>query len=192
MSKKYILGLDVGVTSVGWGIIDENNNIINAGVRLFEEGKTKSNIDRRNFRGGRRIKARRKNRINDMKDLLVEYKIIPKNKYVSKINPYFARKKGLTSVLDNDELASALLHLAKRRGSSLETIDDEGKVLTLLKKHEEKLKEKYVVDLQIERLKEGKVRNNENIYKTKDYLKELEKYFPIIIYQMILKKKRLV
>lgn len=177
MSKKYILGLDVGVTSVGWGIIDENNNIINAGVRLFEEGKTKSNIDRRNFRGGRRIKARRKNRINDMKDLLVEYKIIPKNKYVSKINPYFARKKGLTSVLDNDELASALLHLAKRRGSSLETIDDEGKVLTLLKKHEEKLKEKYVVDLQIERLKEGKVRNNENIYKTKDYLKELEKIF---------------
>lgn len=177
MSKKYILGLDIGVTSVGWGIIDENNNIINAGVRLFEEGKTKSNIERRNFRGGRRIKARRRNRINDMKDLLVEYKIIPNTKYISKINPYFARKKGLTSVLNNDELASALLHLAKRRGSSLETVGDEGEVLSLLKKNEEKLKDQYVVDLQLERLKEGKIRDNENIYRTKDYLKELEKIF---------------
>ncbi len=177
MLKKYILGLDIGVTSVGWGIIDENNNIIKAGVRLFEEGKTKTNIDRRNFRGGRRIKARRRNRLNDMKDLLVEYKIIPSNKYVSRVDPYFARKKGLTNVLDNGELASALLHLAKRRGSSLETVGDEGKVLSLLKKHEKELKDKYVVELQLERLKEGKIRDNENIYKTKDYLKELDKIF---------------
>ncbi|MFA5720061.1 MAG: type II CRISPR RNA-guided endonuclease Cas9 [Acholeplasmataceae bacterium] len=176
MKRKLILGIDVGIASVGWGIIDENDNIIKAGVRLFEEGKTKSNTDRRGFRGGRRVKSRRRNRINDMKDLLIENKIIPSRDYISPINPYKARKKGLTSKLTNDELASALLHLSKRRGSSLETAGaDEGKVLSLLAKHDKELKDKYVVELQLERLSQGKIRDNENIYRTSDYLRELEK-----------------
>ena len=75
-----------------------------------------------------------------MRDLLVEYKIIPNKDYEPIINPYHARKKGLTQSLNNNELASVLLQLAKRRGSSLETTgDDEGKVLSLLAKHDKAL-----------------------------------------------------
>lgn len=32
-----ILGLDLGIASVVYGIIDENYNIIDYGVRLFDE-----------------------------------------------------------------------------------------------------------------------------------------------------------
>lgn len=34
MSNK-ILGLDIGISSVGWGIIDDEGNILAKGVRLF-------------------------------------------------------------------------------------------------------------------------------------------------------------
>ena len=35
---KYVLGLDIGITSVGWGIIDlETGEVIDYGVRLFKE-----------------------------------------------------------------------------------------------------------------------------------------------------------
>lgn len=39
---KYFLGLDIGITSVGWGVIDKNNNIIKCGVRLFDEADQKT------------------------------------------------------------------------------------------------------------------------------------------------------
>ena len=35
------LGLDIGVASVGWGIIDENYNVIDSGVRLFQKAVQK-------------------------------------------------------------------------------------------------------------------------------------------------------
>ena len=41
------LGLDIGVASVGWGIIDENYNVIDSGVRLFPEGSAEENLTRR-------------------------------------------------------------------------------------------------------------------------------------------------
>jgi CRISPR-associated endonuclease Csn1 len=34
---SYRLELYIGIASVGWGIVDENDNIIDAGVRLFPE-----------------------------------------------------------------------------------------------------------------------------------------------------------
>ncbi len=37
--SKLVLGLDIGITSVGYGIIDvENNEFVDYGVRLFKEG----------------------------------------------------------------------------------------------------------------------------------------------------------
>jgi CRISPR-associated endonuclease Csn1 len=38
---KYSLGLNISTTAIGWGIIDENSNIIDAGVRLFTEAGLK-------------------------------------------------------------------------------------------------------------------------------------------------------
>jgi len=62
-------------------------------------------------------------------------------------NPYKLRLKGLSKKLDNDELATILLHLAKRRGSSLEVVEEDstsnGELSTkaILSKNEALLKE---------------------------------------------------
>ncbi len=56
-----ILGLDLGVSSVGFGIIQEDSyEIIDYGVRLFEEGTAEKNLKRRTMRGARRLKAKKK------------------------------------------------------------------------------------------------------------------------------------
>ena len=72
-----ILGLDLGITSVGFGIIEEDTyKIVDYGVRLFEEGNADNNLTRRQLRGGRRLKERRKNRIVAIKHLLENNNII--------------------------------------------------------------------------------------------------------------------
>lgn len=179
---KKILGIDIGVTSVGWGIITEENKIVDQGVRLFDEVESKyKNSDRRDKRGSRRLIRRRKQRIYDMKSLLIANNII-KEDFNSSINPYEARLKGLTTKLSNDELASALLFYAKRRGSSLEVVDEDVKgseqsTKVLLSENEKRLQvDKYIVVSQLRALKEeGKIRDHSNVYKTEDYIKELTK-----------------
>ncbi|USS90223.1 type II CRISPR RNA-guided endonuclease Cas9 [Fructilactobacillus carniphilus] len=63
----YNLGLDIGTSSIGWAITDENNRLISVkghygiGARLFSEGQ--SAADRRGFRTTRRRLSRRKWRL---------------------------------------------------------------------------------------------------------------------------------
>ena len=64
------LGLDIGVASVGWGIIDENYNIIDSGVRIFPENTAKKNEDRRSMRSSRRRIRRKSFRLFRMKQML--------------------------------------------------------------------------------------------------------------------------
>ncbi|WP_343089419.1 type II CRISPR RNA-guided endonuclease Cas9, partial [Methanocalculus natronophilus] len=115
MVNNYVLGLDIGVTSVGWGIIDEKHEIVDAGVRLFEEADASDNETRREKRGSRRVKRRRKQRILEMKRLLKKEGLIT-DSFVHLQNPYALRVKGLKEKLTSDELATALLHIVKRRG----------------------------------------------------------------------------
>ena len=180
--KKYILGLDIGIASVGWGIIEhETGNVIDAGVRLFEEATAETNAKRRGFRSSRRLKRRKAFRISRLENLLKKNGILTSEYRTSKYNPYECRIKGLSSKLSNDELVCALLHIAKLRGSSLEVaIDennkDEGLAKDALKHNAKLLQDKYVCEVQIERLMTtGKIRGHENIFKTDDYLKELDK-----------------
>lgn len=71
--SNLVLGLDIGISSVGWGIInEETGEIIDAGVRLFEEADRNANEDRRNFRSARRLKRRRKHRLERTKEFLTE------------------------------------------------------------------------------------------------------------------------
>lgn len=80
MKKKFILGLDIGISSVGWGMIglDENNNpnrIVDVGVKIFsaaevpKTGASKTEV-RRNCRGIRRIIRRREFRVDRTRHLL--------------------------------------------------------------------------------------------------------------------------
>ena len=82
MSKKYILGLDIGISSVGWGLLelDDNNNpykIIDVGSRIFTPGEVEKTGDsrakeRREKRGARRISRRREFRLDRVRNLLYE------------------------------------------------------------------------------------------------------------------------
>ena len=104
--KKYVLGLDIGITSVGYGIIDiESGEVIDCGVRLFKEGTAENNLTRRTRRGSRRLNRRSNQRLLDLIDLLIEEKIIINDKDIDfSINPYEVRVKGLNNKLNNYEL----------------------------------------------------------------------------------------
>ncbi|RKJ40668.1 type II CRISPR RNA-guided endonuclease Cas9, partial [Butyricicoccus sp. 1XD8-22] len=102
-----VLGLDIGISSIGWGIIDNDSmEIIAAGVRLFEESTRNANEERRGFRGSRRLKRRRIHRLERTKKLFEEYGLP-----ISAIgtgNPYEIRCKALNEEVSLEELVIAL------------------------------------------------------------------------------------
>lgn len=181
--NEYVLGLDIGITSVGWGIIDNNNGIISSGVRLFDEqsGNDKiQNLTRRGKRSGRRVKRRRTQRLIDLKAYLIRNELITKDfSYLE--NPYNIRTKGLYSKLSQDELATALLHIAKKRGSILDVSDESDEASKLkgtLNSNSGELRHSnlYVCELQLQRLNNtGTVRGMKNVFHTDDYVKEAKK-----------------
>ena len=74
--EKYNVGLDIGTSSVGWCITDEENNILKNGkknmwgARLFNEGQTA--VTTRSFRGSKRRLERRKQRIKILQSLMLD------------------------------------------------------------------------------------------------------------------------
>ena len=177
--SKYVLGLDIGITSVGYGVIDvERNLFVDYGVRLFKEGTAADNETRRTKRGSRRLKRRKSNRLEDMRKLLQNNDL-----YVEEYrnyDPYQARVKGLKEELSLEELCAAIMHITKSRGTTLEALadesqDDEGTKATLSKNAKELNDGKYICEVQLDRLnKDHKVRGTENNFKTEDYVKELK------------------
>ena len=129
---KYVLGLDLGVASIGWAVMKYNENdepekLIDTGVVVFssldnDKGKL-YNADRRDKRGSRRVTRRRADRLRRTKGHIVSSGLISKdelhNLYNSKIrmdDVYSLRIKGLTEKLTNEELARVLVHYSKNRG----------------------------------------------------------------------------
>ncbi|MEG0093741.1 MAG: type II CRISPR RNA-guided endonuclease Cas9 [Erysipelotrichaceae bacterium] len=96
--KIYSIGLDIGTTSVGWSLVDDNYSILKHqgrnlwGVRLFEEGTTAA--ERRLSRGTRRRIQRRKQRISLLKMLVGDM--------VINVDPNFFMRleKGYATLLD--------------------------------------------------------------------------------------------
>ena len=80
--KNYVLGLDVGISSVGWGLLelDEFGNpykILDVGSRIFTPGEVEKTGDsrakeRREKRGARRVSRRREFRLDRVRNLLYE------------------------------------------------------------------------------------------------------------------------
>ena len=74
--KKLRLGLDIGTNSVGYALLDENNKLIKKnghafwGVRMFEEASTA--VDRRGYRCSRRRIARRRERVEIVRNLFAK------------------------------------------------------------------------------------------------------------------------
>lgn len=142
---KLVLGLDLGVTSVGWALIregcdsdgrvlrDEDGNILNAeivasGVRIFPattEDKTNApkNHKRRTSRGQRRLVMRKAKRRNELRDLLTSNNLLPTIESATSAaafeklgDPYTLRVRALSEPVEPFEVGRALYHLSKRRG----------------------------------------------------------------------------
>lgn len=136
---RRILGIDLGIASCGWGVIDVggiDGQIVAAGVRCFDAplidktGEPKS-ATRRTARGQRRIVRRRRQRMNAIRRLLREFGIltdqtsdalrralhrIAPNAQGSQVTPWTLRAAAHQRLLSNDELAVALGHIARHRG----------------------------------------------------------------------------
>ena len=140
-NNKFILGLDLGVGSVGWScvLLDEANHphrILDLGSRIFEPSGS-SVEDRRIARGSRRVLRRRKARAKRIRNLFAKHGYLSHNeieKFLNvkgqcKIDPYLARVKGKTEKLNMEELCVILIHYAKGRGfkSNRKSAEDNAK-----------------------------------------------------------------
>ncbi|MDE6264796.1 MAG: type II CRISPR RNA-guided endonuclease Cas9 [Paramuribaculum sp.] len=136
---KQILGLDLGHTSIGWGVVIENeepsetSSILGAGVRRvplsvdetkeFTEGKSiTTNAGRRQKRSARLNKHRYKLRRHSLKDLLLESGFINENTVFaetgsgSTFSAIALRAKAATQEISLEELGKVLMMLNKKRG----------------------------------------------------------------------------
>ena len=115
-----VLGLDIGIASVGVGILEKNSGkIIHANSRLFPAATADDNVERRKNRQARRLNRRKKHRGVRFQDLFEDYGLLTDFSKVSiNLNPYRLRVDGLNQQLTNEELFIALKNIVKRRGIS--------------------------------------------------------------------------
>lgn len=128
-----ILGLDLGVTSIGWALIEKNNengeiDLIKSGVRIipietkeanqFSSGNTASpNIERRKKRMQRRMYFRKKNRNQSLIKTLIDKGLWDESLInIEKNKLWELRNKAVNEQISLSELGRILYHLAQRRG----------------------------------------------------------------------------
>lgn len=99
-TNELILGLDLGTSSIGWSLInEEKQNIEKMGVRIFDEGvnrdqfgtESSKNAQRREARLTRRARDRRMRRMNKLFKILQESSLLPNfsKSQLGKINSPF-------------------------------------------------------------------------------------------------------
>lgn len=127
---KKVLGLDLGVSSIGWALIDEEENkILGMGCRIiplstddrdeFTKGKAISKNQKRTQRrtqrkGYDRFQLRRKNLIH----ILKQNQMLPDNTLINldKLNLWKIRSCSVHKKLSLQEIGRVLLHLNQKRG----------------------------------------------------------------------------
>ena len=138
---NYVIGLDIGIGSVGWAAINlDKRRIEDFGVRLFDSGedtrqKERKSQQRRGYRSARRLVRRRAHRTVRLRQLfdkigLVSADVLDRYYQNPTANPLELRVRGLTDKLSPAELAAALLHIGKHRGfNEFYSLHDEEKKL---------------------------------------------------------------
>lgn len=154
----YALGLDIGITSVGWSVINlSKNRIEDLGVRIFNAAENPKDgsslaLPRRMARGRRRLLRRKAYRVKRVKRLIVKENILSQdelnglfeNKNV--ISVWECRVKALNEKVSREEWAKILINFCKRRGfkSNKKSNNDdkeEGIILESIKANEQKMEE---------------------------------------------------
>ena len=154
---KYSLGLDIGTTSIGWAVINEDKKRIeDVGVRIFERPENPKNGEslakpRRDARSARRRLRRRRQRLDYLKQFFIEHKLLTSEDIQNLLtydsahshkDPYELRAKAIQQKVPNDELFIALYHIAKRRGykSNRKVVEEKdkesGRVLKAIKENQ--------------------------------------------------------
>lgn len=155
----YALGLDIGIASVGWAVLQNDHNgepirVWDLGVRIFdkaEQPKTGASLalPRREARSARRRLRRHRHRLERIRCLLEKDGIMSAADIEEMYarggfakSPYELRVQALDTPLTREETARVLIHLAQRRGyrsnSTAEAAKDEketGKVKTALEEN---------------------------------------------------------
>ena len=191
-----VLGLDIGIASVGVGILEKNSGeIIHTSSRLFPAATADNNVERRSNRQARRLNRRKKHRVVRFQDLFEDHGLLTDFSKVSiNLNPYQLRVDGLDQRLTNEELFIALKNIVKRRGISyLDDASEDGGAVSsdygkAVEENRKLLAEQTPGQIQLERFeKYGQVRgdftvveNGEkrrliNVFSTSAYKKEAER-----------------
>lgn len=129
---RYGIGLDIGITSVGWAAlalneVDEPIGVIDMGVRIFDAAEHPKDgaslaLPRRMARSTRRRIRRRAHRKERIRKLLVEQGLLTAKELDALYDKpnlediYELRVRGLDMPLRADEFARVLIHLSQRRG----------------------------------------------------------------------------
>lgn len=163
---KYIIGLDIGIASIGYAVMmlnenDELSRIMKMGSRIFEAAehpKDGSSLaaPRRINRGMRRRLRRKRFRKEQIKELIVRNKIMSheeidhiynSEKTLSDI--YAIRAKALDRKLTKEEFVRLLIHLSQRRGfksnrkvDASDSKSEAGKLLNAVKTNKALMEEK--------------------------------------------------
>lgn len=119
------LGLDIGTNSIGWCLIEDNNSIVDIGVRIFTDGRDPKSgaslaVDRREARGARRRRDRYLGRRSAFLEALIARGLLPAGSdeatLIAERDPYELRARALDERLEPYEIGRALFHLNQRRG----------------------------------------------------------------------------
>ena len=196
MMNGLVLGLDIGISSVGVGIIKKDTGeIIHANSRLFPAATADNNVVRRSIRQARRLTRRKRHRAVRLHDLFEDYALLTDFSKVSiNLNPYKLRVEGMNIQLTTEELFIALKNIIKRRGISyLDDASEDGGTVSsdygkAVEENRKLLSEQTPGQIQLERFeKYGQVRgdftvveNGEkrrliNVFSTSAYRKEAER-----------------
>ena len=167
--SDLVLGLDIGIGSVGVGILNKvTGEIIHKNSRIFPAAQAENNVERRTNRQGRRLTRRKKHRRVRLNHIFEESGLITDFTKVSiNLNPYQLRVKGLTDELSNEELFIALKNMVKHRGISyLDDASDDGNssvgdYAQIVKENSKQLETKTPGQIQLERYqKYGQLRGD--------------------------------
>ncbi len=200
---KYNIGLDIGISSVGWAVINvDKERIEDLGSRMFDAAENPKNgsslaTPRREARSMRRRLRRRRYRVSRVRKFMIQSGLLSEVEadqlfdwQDGDLDIWLIRVNGLERKLTDREFARILIHYAKNRGfksnRKSETKEGEGGVLltavranTLLmeEKGYRTVAEMLVLDEKFDGLKRNKGGDYSHVLARSEIEKEIREVF---------------
>ena len=156
----YGIGLDIGISSVGWAVVALDNNespygIINMGARVFDAAENPKDgaslaLPRREARSMRRRLRRHRHRNERIRTMLVRREILTQDRLDALFdgrleNIYALRVRALDEKVTAEEFARILIHISQRRGfrsnRKAGASKEDGELLSAVSRNAERMEE---------------------------------------------------